>query len=55
MLFDIYFRDNGRIQSVQEINQRELFFLPANMNPHYSKHIKFGKHDITKVIQKEGF
>ena len=51
MFFDIFFEENGRIPSVKEINNKELFYLPAFINPYNSKYIRFGKYDVTKLLQ----
>ena len=50
MLFDVYLAENGRVASVEEINNNEKFFLPAVLNPHLCRCIQFGKFNLTEVL-----
>ena len=50
MVFDDYFRGNGGVPTVKEINNREHFYLPAFMNPHHCKYIRFGERDLAEIL-----
>ena len=50
MLFESYLAENGRVPSVEEINSKEKFYLPATLNPYLCRYIQFGKYSLAKVV-----
>lgn len=55
IFFNEYFNSNKEIvYTAQEINNKEVFFFPNIVNKNHCKFIKYGAHNIGRVLVKSG-